>query len=94
MRVLTGGLIAGGIIWMVAGAELIGGMIAGLLVASLMLQLGPRSLVEKVGAAMTVALIAWAAGPGAGSDIGLIRYLFGWLAASSALAYVLHPKTE
>lgn len=94
MRVLTGGLIAGAILWMVAGAGLFGGLVAGLLAASLMLQLGPRSLAEKVGAAMTAALIAWAAGPGAGADIGLIRYLFGWLAASSALAYALHPKAE
>lgn len=94
MRVLAGGLIAGGILWMVAGADIIGGLVAGLLTASLMRQLGPRSLAEKVGAAMTAALIAWAAGPGAGADIGLIRFLFGWLLSSSALAYVLHPKTE
>jgi hypothetical protein len=94
MRVIVGGLIAGGFLWILAGAGLIGGAIGGVFAASLMLQLGPRSIVEKVGAGMTAALIAWAAGPGSGAGPGFLRYLFGWLLASAALAAYLHPRSE
>lgn len=94
MRVWVGGLAAGAILAVVSGVGFLGGLLAGLLTASLMLQLGPRSLVEKVGAALTAALIAWTAGPGAGAGAGALRYALGWLAASGALAWFLHPKTE
>jgi hypothetical protein len=93
MRTFVGGLIAGVILWIFSGTGGYG-LIAGWFTAALMLQLGPRSLAEKVGAAMTAAMIAWAAGPGYGAHVGFVRYLFGWLIASSALAYYLHPKSE
>jgi hypothetical protein len=94
MRNFVGGLIAGAILWIVAGAGFFGGAVAGLLVAWLMLQLGPRSIAEKVGAGMTAALIAWAAGPGSGAGPGFLRYLVGWFAASAAAAAYLHPRAE
>jgi len=94
MRVIVGGLIAGIILCVFSGVGLINGRIAGVVAASLMLQLGPRSIVEKVGAGMTAALVAWAAGPGYGAHVGFLRYMFGWLAASSALAAYLHPRSE
>jgi hypothetical protein len=94
MRTFVGGLIAGAVLCVLAGVNLIGAAIAGLLAAALMRQLGPRSLAEKVGAGMTAALIAWAAGPGSGAGPGFLRYLLGWLAASSALAAYLHPRAE
>jgi hypothetical protein len=93
-RRVIGGLVGGALLCALAGAGLIEGVIAGLLTTSLLAQLGPRSLVEKVGAAMTAALIAWAAGPGRGAGPGFVRYLLGWLVASSVIAYGLHPTSE
>jgi hypothetical protein len=95
MRVLVGGLIAGVILYFVPGLH--SGpacVVAGILLACLMLQLGPRSLVEKVGAGLTAALIAWTGGPRAAAGQSLIWHLLGWTAASSALAWYLHPKSE
>lgn len=95
MRVLVGGLIAGVILYLVPGVR--SGpacVIAGVLAAWLMLQLGPRSIVEKVGAALTAALIAWVAGPRAAYGQSLFWHLAGWTAASAALAFYLHPKSE
>jgi hypothetical protein len=94
MRIIVGGLLAGIFLWIVAGAGLVGGVFGGVFMASLMVQLGPRSIAEKVGAGLTVALIAWAAGPGSGAGPGLMRFLFGWLLASSAAAVYLHPRSE
>jgi hypothetical protein len=93
MRILVGGLIAGAILLALSGTGGYG-LIAGVLTASLMVQLGPRSLAEKAGAGMTAALIAWSAGPGYGASVGFLRYMLGWALASSALAYYLHPKSE
>jgi hypothetical protein len=59
-----------------------------------MLLLGPRSIVEKVAFALGVSLIAWVAGPRAAYGQSLLWHLLGWLAAGTALAFYLHPKSE
>lgn len=93
MKVLVGGLIAGVILYFVPGQR--SGpacLVAGALATWLMLQLGPRSIAEKIGLVMTAALLAWVAGPRAAYGQSLIWHLLGWLAAGSALAYYLRPK--
>jgi|CXWL01.1.fsa_nt_gi hypothetical protein len=68
---------------------------AGALSTYLLMLLGPRSIVEKIGALMTVALIAWLAGPRAATRAdSLFGYLVGWALASTALAFYLHPRSE
>ena len=96
MKVLVGGLIAGVILYFMPGAH--SGpacLITGALLAFLLLQAGPRSIVEKVGLALTVALIAWIAGPRAATPSqSLLWHLLGWFVAGTALAFHLHPKSE
>ena len=95
MRVLIGGLIAGVILRIAPGLHSgLACLLAGLLLASLLLQLGPRSVVERIGAVMTVSLAAWLAGPRAAAGQSLLWHLFGWGAAGAALAYYLRPKSE
>ena len=95
MRVAIGGLVAGVILYFVPGLH--SGpacIVAGVLLTWLLEQLGPRSIVEKIGAVMTVSLIAWIAGPRAASGQSLVWHLLGWGAAGAALAYYLRPKPE
>lgn len=95
MRALVGGLIAGVILYFVPGLH--SGpacVLTGVLLACLMLQLGPRSLVEKVGAGLTAALIAWLGGPRAAAGQSFVWHMIGWTLASSAVSYYLHPKSE
>lgn len=95
MRVLVGAFIAGVILYLVPGLH--SGpacLVAGALLTFLLLQLGPSSVVEKLGAALTAALLAWIAGPRAASGQSLLRHLLGWTAAGSALAFYLRPKSE
>jgi hypothetical protein len=95
MRVLVGGLIAGVILYFAPGLH--SGpacVIAGALLTLLLLQAGPRSVVEKVGLTMTAALIAWIAGPRAATGQSLAWHLLGWFAAGTALAFYLSPKSE
>jgi hypothetical protein len=95
MKVFTGGLIAGLILYIVPGLH--SGpacLIAGMLATLLLLQLGPRSVVEKVGAVMTAALVAWVAGPRAASGQSMLWHLLGWFAAAIALSFHLRPRTE
>jgi hypothetical protein len=95
MRVLIGGLIAGVVLYLVPGLH--SGpacLVAGALLTWMLLQLGPRSVVEKLGAVMTVSLIAWIAGPRAASNQSLLWHLLGWLAAGAALSFYLRPKAE
>ncbi len=95
MRVLVGGLIAGGILYFIPGLH--SGpacLLAGMLLAFLTLQLGPRSAVEKLGAVMTASLLAWLAGPRAAAGQSLLWHLLGWFAAGSALAFFLRPRSE
>ncbi len=95
MRILVGGLIVGVILYFVPGLR--SGpacLIAGWSAAFLLQQLGPRSIVEKVGLLLSVALIAWVAGPRAARDESLLQHLLGWTTASAALAFYLRPKPE
>ena len=95
MSVVVGGLISGVVLYLVPGQH--SGpacLIAGLLLTFLLLQLGPRSLVEKLGAVMTVSLLAWIAGPRAATSQSLLWHLLGWAAAGTALAFYLRPKSE
>ena len=95
MRVFVGGLIAGVILYFVPGLR--SGpacLIAGWISAWMLTLIGPRSIVEKVGLLLGVGVIAWVAGPRAAHNESLILYLLGWLAASTALAFYLHPKSE
>ena len=95
MRVLGGGLIAGIVLRLVPGLH--SGpacLAAGMLLTWLVLQLGPRSIVEKIGAVMTAALLAWVAGPRAASGQSLLWHLLGWGAAGAALAFYLRPRSE
>lgn len=95
MRVLVGAFIAGLILYLVPGLH--SGpacVVAGALLTFLLLQLGPSSVAEKLGATLTAALLAWIAGPRASSGQSLLWHLLGWTAAGSALAYYLRPRTE
>lgn len=94
-RVVVGALIVGLVLAVCPGnrstlACLAGGACATLL----LLQLGPRSIVEKVGFLLTVSLIAWLAGPRAARGESLLAHLAGWMLAASALAVYLHPRQE
>lgn len=95
MRVLVGGLIVGVILYFVPGlhsspACLVTGLLASLLIS----WVGPRSVVEKMGILLTVALIAWIAGPLASRGQSLSLHLLGWTAAAAALAFHTRPRSE
>jgi hypothetical protein len=95
MRILVGGLIAGIILFFIPGLH--SGpacLITGALLTYALIQAGPRSIVEKVGLTLTIALIAWVAGPRAAYNQSLIWHLLGWFFAGSATAYYLHPQSE
>ncbi len=95
MRILVGGLIAGIILRLAPGLH--SGpacLAAGMLLTWLLLQLGPRSVVEKIGAVMTASLLAWIAGPRAASGQSLLWHLLGWGAAGAALAFYLRPVSD
>ena len=96
MRVLVGAFIAGVILYLVPGLH--SGpacLVAGALLTYLLLLLGPSSVVEKLGAAMIVSLIAWIAGPhAAAKGQSLLWHLLGWACAGSALSYYLRPRSE
>lgn len=95
MRVLFGGLVAGIVLWIMPGLHSgLACLAAGILLTFLLLQLGPRSVSEIIGAVMTVSLLAWVAGPRAASGQSLLRHLLGWGAAGIALAFYLRPKSE
>ena len=95
MRTLVGGLIAGVILYLVPG-ERSGQayLLAGILLSFLLVSMGPRSIVERLSAVMTAALIAWLSGPRAAYRESLVLHLFGFLAAGSALAWYLRPRGE
>ena len=95
MRVLVGGLIAGIILKIEPGLHsLMACLIAGGLLTYLLILLSPSSVVEKIGAALIVSVLAWIAGPRAASGQSLFWHLLGWTAAGSALAFYLRPKSE
>jgi len=95
MRVLVGGLIAGVVLYFVPGLR--SGpacLVAGGLSALILVLVGPRSVVERVGLLLCVALIAWVAGPRAARGESLLGHLAGWTAASAALAFYLRPTSD
>lgn len=81
-----------------------GDLLAGFLATLLLLQLGPRSLVEKVLFLLTAAVLAWSgrafgamAWQGASSRAALVDLadlLIAWTFAGSALAWLVHPRAE
>lgn len=94
-RVLVGTLIAGLILAIFSDRSTLSCLLAGGLATFLLLQLGSRSVVEKVGAALTAAAIAWLAGPRAAlPSQSLLAYVVGWTLASTALAVYLHPRAD
>ena len=93
-RAIIGTLICGVILAVFSSRSTPACLLAGAFATFLMLQLGPRSVVEKVGAALTAAAIAWLAGPRAASGQSLILHFAGWTFASTALAVYLHPRAE
>ncbi len=94
-RLLVGTLIAGSLLALFSDRSTLACLLAGGLSTFLLLQLGPRSIVEKVGALLTAAGIAWLAGPRAAlPSQSLIGYVCGWTLAATALAVYLHPRAE
>ena len=93
-RVLVGASIAGVILAVFSGRSTPACLLAGGFATLLTLQLGQRSVVEKVGALMTAAAIAWFAGPVSTAGHSLLGHLAAWLIASTALAAYLHPRAE
>ncbi len=72
-----------------------GHFLSAFLATLLLLQLGPRSLIEKVLFLLTVAVLSWAGAAGdAPSWRGLAGSLAAWILAGSALAWVVHPRSE
>lgn len=93
-RMLVGTLIFGFILGPLSGRSWPACMLTGALATFLLLQLGPRSIAEKVGALLTAAAIAWLAGPRAASGQSVIMHFAGWTLAAAALAVYLHPRAE
>ena len=94
-RALVGTLIAGFTLAVFSDRSTPACLLAGGLATFLLLQLGARSIVEKVAALMTAAAIAWLGGPAAPlPQQSLIAYFAGWVIASTALAVYLHPRAE
>ncbi len=95
MRALVGTLIAGFTLAVFSDRSMAACLLTGALATFLLLQLGARSIVEKVGAMLTAAGIAWLAGPRAAlPSQSLIAYASGWVIVSTALAVCLHPRAE
>lgn len=94
-RFFVGALIAGVILAIIPGNRSgLACLLAGGFAAFLVLQLGPRSVVEKVGALLTAAAIAWLAGPAASTGQSLFAHFVGWALAGTALAVYVHPRAE
>lgn len=104
LRLLVGTLV-GGLVLFACGAfsrdALPGSLLSAFLATLLLLQLGPRSLVEKVLFLLTAALLTWSgrglvrAGPfGPGPLAELSGLLLAWLLAGSALAWITRPRSE
>ncbi|MBI2387654.1 MAG: hypothetical protein HYV14_16835 [Elusimicrobia bacterium] len=94
-RALVGTLIAGFTLAVFSDRSTPACLLAGGLATFLVLQLGPRSIVEKVGALLTAAAIAWLGGPAAPlPSQSLTAYFAGWIVAATALSVYLHPRAE
>lgn len=94
-RVLVGTIILGLVLTICPGERsALAYMIAAFFSTQLLLQLEPRSIVEKVGVLMIVSVVAWVAGPRAARGESLVLHLCGWLAGGAALSFYLHPRSE
>ena len=94
-RILVGTVIAGVILSICPGNRSgLACLLAGALATLLLLQLGSRSVVEKVGFLLTAAALAWLAGPRAATSQSLFAHFAGWAIAATALAVYLHPRSE
>lgn len=93
-RALVGTLIAGFILAPFSPRSTPACLLAGAFATFLLLQLGSRSIVEKVGALLTAAAIAWLAGPRAATTQSVAVHFIGWTLAATALAVYLHPRAE
>lgn len=93
-RVLVGTLMTGFILALFSARSTPACLLAGAFATFLLLQLGPRSIVEKVGALLTAAAIAWLAGPRAATSQSVFAHFAGWTLAATALSVYLHPRSE
>ena len=94
-RALIGTLIAGFSLAFFSERSTPACLLAGALATFLLLQLGARSIIEKVAALLTAAAIAWLAGPRAAlPSQSLFEHFAGWTLAATALAVYLHPRAE
>jgi hypothetical protein len=94
-RALIGTLIAGVTLAVFSDRSGLACLLSGGLATFLLLQLGARSIAEKVAALLTAAAIAWLAGPRAAlPSQSLLGYFAGWLIAATALSVYLHPRAE
>lgn len=93
-RLLVGSLIAGVPLALFSERSTAACLLAGGFSTFLLLQLSPRSVVEKVGALLAAAAIAWLAGPRAAAGQSVIAHFAGWTIAATALAVYLHPRAE
>lgn len=97
MRLVVGALIAGVILYFLPGLR--SGpacVVAGGLTTWLLIVMGPRSVVERLGTVMMVAMIAWVAGPRAAvpGKESLFLHLLGWSLVGAALTSLLRPRSE
>lgn len=94
-RAAVGTLIAGFVLAVFTDRSTPACVLAGAFATWMLLQLGPRSVVEKVGVLMCAAAIAWLAGPRAATaGQSFLGHLAVWLIASTALSVYLHPRAE
>lgn len=102
-RLLAGTVVGGAVLSAFAltpwppsdGATLLGNLLAGFLATLLLLQLGPRSLVEKILFLLTAAALAWAGRAPWDRTAGtLMATLLAWSFTSAALAWLTRPRTE
>jgi hypothetical protein len=95
MRTVAAGFLAGVVLYIVPGWHSGPACVAaGIAAAILVRQPGARSAVEKVGAVLTAALLAWFGGPRAGRLTSLPLHLLGWFSAACVLAYALRPRAQ
>jgi hypothetical protein len=93
-RVLVGTAIAGLCLAFFSERSTPACLLAGFFATLLVLQLGPRSIVEKTGAVLTAAAIAWLAGPRAAAGQSVVEHMLGWTIAGTALSAYLHPRAD
>jgi hypothetical protein len=86
------------------GLGFLGNLLSAFLATLLLLQLGPRSLVEKVLFLLTAAVLAWSGRyladvaywglPWRNALVDLADLLIAWTLAGSALAWLTRPRAE